>query len=1089
MRVRSLFTQVFIMVFLCVMLPESILGQMGMATLSGTVTDPSGAVVPGAQVALQSVTENATRRTVTNAVGQYVIPAIPPGTYRLSINAKGFQQRTLTGILLASGQGSTLNVALNLTTAVQQVAVTAATPLLDTTTAAVGGEVTARQFTSLPLLGRNFTTLVDVLPGVTNIPSTDASYAPSGFNGDAVEPSVYGQRQRDNDITVDGATALAPNFTEITLFPPPEATAEMKVETGMDSGAYGWASGANINVVTKSGANQYHGDLWEYLQNGSLDARSYFLPSVGAYQWNQFGATFGGPLVIPHVLSKSKAWYVFAYYEGIRLHSPANAEDLVPTAAQLNGDFSGSPQLYNPYTTVLNSSGAIVSRQPFMNNQIPSTLLNPTALTLAKTLYPAPNVPVGVIPGVNYLNTAPAINTSDQWSARVDHQFGSKDAFMARYSDWRNPFVTIGLPSLPAYSYYRFTNVVASDTHTFNPTFLVTGRFALQRAVYNQTQGGPNVETQTGLISTFPAYDGQDALPALSIAGYAGLGQFFGIEGPQYYLSWTGDAQKIQGRHTIGFGGGYTRTAFSTGHTLDTECFDSSQTALGANSGNSLASFLLGLPYTASRFAGPPTGYLLWHAFNGYLQDTYRASSKLTLNLGLRWDYISPPIIYPGLGTFDFITGTYVWDTTNPITHAPANIGRGGYAPDYDGWQPRLGFAYEFTPKTVFRSSFGIFDNIYGWNQQSPTGAAWGNWPYSFSQSEGALNTGLPSAFMLDPFPGPPVASTTPLGCSQCQNIQTSSTRTPYVEEWSASLQRQFTPSLMGEADYFGSHGVKLNSQVLDNVAVTPGITPYQTRQPWPAFPPFVDNGFDEYMSWYDGLGLKLQKRYSRNLTFLISYTYSRAMDQMDGGCNGDVYLEPCVNATRYDIGQWKAPAGFSLTNMLSATYVYDIPGHTGNKFADAALADWELSGIISATSGVPFANYLSTDNENIGATGRDNEFPNLVCNPNAGFTRSAAEWFNTACYQLPIFGTYGNAGRHDLYSDPLADWDFALDKRWPLGKENRNLEFRAEFFNFLNGSTFDPPNDVFGTPGFGAVSTTTRQPGRVIQFALKFHF
>src|SRR5690349_13261303 len=240
--------------------------QMGVANLSGVVTDPSGSHVPNAKVTLESATEKASRDTVSNSNGEYVIPAIPPGIYKLTVKASGFQPQTLTGVQLTSGQGSTLNVSLTLARETQEVTVTQAPPLLETTTATLGATVDSHQFTELPQLGRNFTSMVNILPGVAPVPGPDAGYAGSGVANQAVVPSLYGQRQRDNNFTLDGATNVTPNFSRLGMIPPPEAISEMKVSSGMDSGAFGWASGANINVVTKSGTNQFHGDLWEFLR-------------------------------------------------------------------------------------------------------------------------------------------------------------------------------------------------------------------------------------------------------------------------------------------------------------------------------------------------------------------------------------------------------------------------------------------------------------------------------------------------------------------------------------------------------------------------------------------------------------------------------------------------------------------------------------------------------------------------------------------------------------------------------------------------------------------------------------------------------
>jgi hypothetical protein len=1062
--------------------------QMGTATLSGTVTDPSGSAILSAGVTLASATEKASRQTLTDAAGQYVIPAITPGTYELVVKASGFSPQTLTGVVLASGQGSTLNVTMQISQALQEMTVNAAPPLLETTTATLGSVVNSNQFTQLPLLGRNFTSLVDILPGVNPVPGADASYAGSGVANQAIVPAVYGQRQRDNDFTLDGGTNVTPNFSRLGMIPPPEAVAEMKVSSGMDSGAFGWASGANINVVTKAGTNQFHGDAWEYLRNSDLNARSFFLPKVGAFHWNQFVLSGGGPLVIPHLLPKRKAWYFYAWYEGVRVHQAANNTTLLPTPAQLNGDFSGGSAIYNPFTSTVDQNGNIVSRQPFPGNQIPANLLNPVALQIAKSLLPAPNY--FNIPGVNFLNSLPNINTSNQWSGRVDHQFSPKDSFYARYSDWKYNINSRSLPTLPQTENQRYTNIVATETHVFNPHFLLTSRLTVMRFTDQTATGGPDVAAATGLVSVFTPFRGRDFLPPFSIAGYASPSQSGNFRGPEYYIVPTVDFQRISGRHTLAFGGGYTNTSFLTDQTHGGENFGPAQTAFGAGTGNGLASYLLGLPFSVNRVGGPSAWTFYFHTYSWYVQDTFRAN-KWTFNFGLRWDYMAPMSVEPGLGTFDYNSGQYYFDHKNPITGAAPNLRSGGTPPDYRGYQPRFGLAYQIDSKTVVRSSFGIFDDIFGANQQSPTGIS-GNWPYAFPQALGSVNVGVPDTFLQNPFPGPPVGSPTPLACAQCQNIETSSTRNPYVEEWSFSLQHQITPTLMAEGDYFGSHGVKLLGQVLDNVAPVPGVTPVAQRVRWPQFAPYVNNGFDEYMSWYHGLVLKLEKRFAQNMSFMVDYTWSKTLDESDSLGNGNIYGQPTANPTRFNINMFKGPAGYDIRHRLSATYAYDTPWKTHNAVLDAVLANWQLSGIVTADSGVPFYVYLTTDNENIGIAAfgspRYTEFPNLACDPNSSFHPTAGAWFNTGCYQLPAFGTRGNAGRHALYSQGLLNWDGSAAKQWPVA-ENKYLQFRAEFYNAANAATFDPPGILFGTPAFGKVTNTTRQPGRQIQFALKFHF
>ena len=880
--------------------------QFGTATLSGTVADPTGASVPSAQVTLEGELEKTARQTTTNTAGLYVIPAVPPGTYRLVVKASGFVPQTLTDIVLTSGQGSTLNVQLTVASTTTQVSVHAAAPLLETTTATVGSEVTAQQFTSLPMLGRNFTTLLDMLPGVANVLGSDSTYAPSGVNGAAVLPSVYGQRQRDNYVSLDGIMAEDPDNGRISMLPPPEGIAEMKVETSTDSGAYGWGPGASINIVTKSGTNAYHGDAWEFFRNGALNARSYFVPSIGPFHWNQFGFAGGGPLEIPHILSKDRAWYVFGYYEGIRHHQQANFTTLVPSPCELAGNFgacassggnpAGDAPIYNPYTTVLDSNGNITSRQQFNMNQIPGSLINSTTQALAQTLYPAPNLAYGVVPGANYINTTPLVDDSNQWTVRVDHQFGTKDSFFVRYSDWRNPVSEASYPSLPYVNRNHYTNITGSDTYSFNPNFLVTMKFGLNRSTNYYVVGGPDVVQTLNLQNDFPTWtsslgpSADNLLRSISIPGYGGLGQGDSTDGPEYFLSWGGDATLIHGRHTLGFGGRFIRSSFYLNCVFGYVCFGSAQTALPsvASSGNALASYLLGLPAGGQRVGGTTWANTYWHNYSYYAQDTLHASKRLTLNLGLRWDYQSPPVMYPGMGTFDWNTGNYYFDTHNPATGQAPNIRRGLVPPDYRGYQPRVGIAYQVTPKTVIRASGGTFLALYGANLQA-LGGVEGNWPWASVDNVTGLNTGLPTSFFASMFPGP-LLSLTPNGCEQCANVETSSSRNPYVEEWSLSVQRQITPSLMFETAYVGSHGVKESSQIVDNTALEPGTNPYTERQRWPNFAPYVMNGYNEFMSWYHGLSVRVQHQTSKNLTFLVSYTYSKALDQMDSLLTGYIY-------------------------------------------------------------------------------------------------------------------------------------------------------------------------------------------------------
>jgi hypothetical protein len=1062
--------------------------QVGTASLGGSVTDPSGSSVPHATVTLESVTQKYSRATTTNAAGEYKIPALPPGEYKLTISAAGFAPQTENGIALTSGQASTLDVKLAVASATQEVTIREAPPLLQTESATLGTTIPARQAADLPILGGSFLNLMSVAPGVAPVPpaGSTTNFSPVG---QSTMPSVYGQRQKDNNFTLDGVENRDPNLLGVPLYPPPEAIAEMKMESGMSSGVYGHGSGATVNVVTKSGSNEWHGAGWWFLRNNDLDARSFFLPAVGAYHWDQFGGAVGGPLTIPKLVSKERAWYIFGYYEGVRIHSASNYTAFLPTAAELGGNFAGETPIYNPFTTTAGANGGSV-RQPFPANQIPQNLIDPSTLLIAKTLYPSPNLPPGQIPGANFLSTLPSVTDGDQWNARADHQFGKRDSFFSRYTDARNPSHGSGLPALPGQTISRLTNVEASDTHTFSPTFLITGRFGMSRVnTVSTVTPVTGLASNSGSLAVFPAFHGLEVIPPLSISGYTGLSQAAALIGPLYQLSWIVDGQKIRGTHTFEFGGSIVHTNILADNRTDGVTFSSSPTSnFVANTGLGFATFLLGTPDTVTRNAGNTEGKLHGNVYSWYVQDTWRAGRKLTLNLGVRWDYASPLINDYGLGTYVWETGQYVWDQKNPITGAAATIPPAGIPPDRNNFAPRVGIAYQISPKTVVRSGFGIFYDIFGSNyvqtQQSPRG----NWPFAFPQTVTGLNTAVPNAIYPNVLPGPPTGSTVPLGCQQCLNIIQATSRTPYVEEWTFSVQQQIAANWAFEAAYFGSHGLKLVGQIVDNTAVVPGPGAISARQKNPQFPPYVDNGFNVFPSWYDGMSLKLTKRTSFGLTLLVSYTWSKTLDVSDNLSNASLGGNPTSNATRFNLAANKGVAGFDIPQNFVTSFVYSIPGKTGNAVLNGLVSGWNLSGIVTRYSGLPYSVFLGTDVANIGTvSGRYTQYPLLVGDPNAIAHRTPQQWFNTAAFAQPAQYTFGNAGRNILRTDILNNVNFSLFKRFPF-LERRDVELRADFFDLPNHTNFGYPSDMVGTSQFGKVSNT-RNSGRLVQLALKVHF
>lgn len=1059
--------------------------QVGNASLTGVISDPSGAVIPNAQVTLHSVDEAFVRSTVSGPDGSYVIPTLPPGRYRLIVSAQGFQSEETMPFDLSSGQTGSLGVALKVASQHTEVMVQGAPPQLQTTSESVETVLSAKTMDSVPLLGRSFLNAISLAPGVVPVAPAGSTTNHSPVS-QSVMPSVFGQRQKDNNFLIDGVENRDPNLLGVAIYPPPDAIREMTVDSGVGSSAYGHASGATIDIVTKSGTSTWHGDAWEYWRNNILDARSYFQQSVGSYHWNQFGTALGGPLVIPYLLSGARKWYVFGYYEGVRITNPADSTNFVPTAAQLSGDFTGFAPIYNPFSTTL--TNGTYTRQQFPNNQIPSSLLNQTAITLAKALFPAPNLSAGEIPGENYINTAGDWTHGNQWSLRADHQFGNRDSFFGRYTAASNPSYGVGLPNIPGTQSDNLKNAEVSDTHVFSNSFVLTLRYGLTNVYYLSGNTYPaGLAASSGLNTVFPNYLGAQMIPPISINGYSGIPDNTTTIGPIYQHSGTIDAQKIIREHTVEFGGNVSHTHDVVNQLVNTSIsFLTTQTSdFDATTGDALASFLLGVPDSAARQIGGTVADLTTYGYGFYGQDTWR-HRRLTLNGGLRYDYNAPPVNSYGLGGLDYGTGVYIFDKTNPITGAAANIRPGGYPPDRHSFAPRFGIAYQISPTTVIRTSAGIFFDSFGSNYIQASESALGNWPFSYPQTVSGLNATTVTAQLPNPFPGNPVVATTPSSaCTQCLNVDRNSSRTPYVTEWTLSLQHQIGQNLTVEASYFGSKGTKLTSQIVDNTAVSAGPAPYSSRQLYPQYAPYILNGYNEFPSWYNGGALRVQRRYSDSLSFLLSYTYSKNIDYVDNLSSGNGTTS---NPTRYTGNIDRGLAGFDMRHVVSLSNVWDIPWRSKYRLVNGVAAGWALSDIFTYHSGMPFSVFLGNDNENIGTAGRSTEFPNVVGDPKA-VTRSPQEWFNTAAFAAPPVGTVGNMHRNipSLKSDTLIDDDLAAGKTWAI-HESLSFELRGEFFNLFNHPSFGFPGEIFGTAQFGTVSSTNNS-GRTVQLVAKVHF
>lgn len=1111
------------LLFLCssFLLPVGLRAQVGEASLAGLVSDPTGAVVPKAQVELKGVDGSTIRSVTSRGDGTYLILTLLPGRYTLTVSAEGFEPQRTQPFDLTSGQTAAINFNLTVASSSAQVTVQDITPVLQTTSESIGATLSGEEMTSIPLLGRSFLNAISLAPGVVPVPAAGSTTNHSPVSQSTI-PSVFGQRQKDNNILMDGVENRDPNLLGVAIYPPPDAIKEMTVDSGVGSSAYGHASGATIDVVTKSGTPAYHGTLWEYWRNNILDAKAYFSPSVGTYHWNQFGVEAGGPLVFPWLVHKRNKWYVYGYYEGVRITSPGNYLATVPTPAEVSGDFSadapsdmtqcktvvaldaaGKPFcaiIFNPFVTPDPVTGTY-TRTPFDDNKIPSAMISKSAAAIAN-YYPKPNYSIAG-QSVNWINQAGTHTHGNQWDARVDHQFGEKHSFFARYTGATNPNDSVGLPGVNSHTTDKLVNAVASDTYVPTKSLVVTARYGVTGVNYFTGNSSPaGLAQSSGLGAVFPTFLGAEILPPISFDSYTGIPASDTTIGPVFQNSGIVDVQMVAGRHAISVGGAIVHTHEVQGSLASTSLsFLRTQTGdlvastptYQGTSGNAFASFLLGLPDSAARQLGGAVVDQATYGYGFYVQDTWR-NGRLTLNGGVRYDYNAPPVNSYGLGTFYFEKGTYVFDQKNPITGDPATIRRGGITPDRNNFAPRFGVAYQVTPTLVVRSSAGIFYDSFGSNYIQASQSAAGNWPFSSPQTVSGLNKTAINAQLPNPFQnfGNPVGSTTTTGCSQCLNVDPPSSRTPYVSEWTLSVQKQFNQATAVEVAYFGSKGTKLTAQMLDNIAPTP--SPNSNNLSTVRFPgrsPYVLNGYNEFNSSYNGLALRVQRQYVHGLSYLVSYTWSKNIDQVDNLSSGNIFGTATENPTRWNGRINRGLAGFDITHVLSMTGTWNIPGRTSSRIVNGIVSGWELSDILTLHSGLPFSVYISGDNENVGTIfGRQSQFPQQVADSHIDH-QTAAHWFNTAAFVVPAYGTRGNVLRNPaaLKYGSLVDDDLTLGKNWRLYGEHKKFELRGEFFNLFNHPDLGAPGQTVGSSNFGQISNTILSYGRTVQLAAKLHF
>jgi hypothetical protein len=1072
--------------------------------INGTVTDATGSVIPGFVVEAVNQDTGLKRSASGSEIGTFNLPLLPPGLYTVSITKEGFTGQVRKDLELLVNQNVTLDTMLTPSSVQQTVEVTSQAPSLDTSSATLGKVIEREEIVGLPLNGRKFTQLVLLTPGAAPRQGGQQNSFTVREGAGGISPSVNGQRGQQNNFTMDGVLNNA-LFTNIwAISPPPDAIQEFNVQSHTVDGQFSISSGANVNILTRSGTNQFHGALWEFLRNEKFDARNFFDPALLPYRQNQYGVAVGGPVVLPRYNGRARNTWVSGYWEGFRSRRSTSRFASVPTQAMRNGDFSAflgpaiatdtlgrsvaRGQIYDPSTTRPDPARpGLFLRDPFAGNIIPTSRLSNSALLTLSKYYPLPNLAVGPTVFPNLLAARPTAIDSDQYGIRLDHRFSNNDTLFGRFN-YANPTQT-SPEALPTYSQSlknKARSIAVGYTHLLGPSTLFSLHYGYVYTDFGQFDepAGQAFLQATKFDRLAPVRNGIPIANQLSVSqDMTGVSQFAIPLGPNRGHQISPDLSVVRGKHTIGIGGMYYHIhsfddgwGVSSSFARDATAIDSSvtQTGLGA------ASFMLGLPDSLGGFLGDTSANFTTHWIGAYVQDKWQVSTKLTVTYGLRYDFVAPMHWKNDkVSALDVDTGAFLIPVAYPPLFPFPNVRKTLFDPRYNGFQPRFGLAWRAQEKTVIRAAFTKFDdhnNTLVQISQDPRIA----WPWGYGISVSAANRGVPNVF-LDNLPTAasffdPLQPRVAFAANPRNKI-------PYVLQYNFGIQQQITPSLSAEIDYVGSVGRHLFIQPVANAARVPGPGPISLRQPYPQYGGTFSNSTNIGNSSYNALQAKFEKRMSYGVTFLGSYTYSKSLDIQSSGQAGGI-------VTIYDLRREWGPSDYDFTHIFVFSGLYQLPFGRGKaylgssgRFTDALIGGWNIGGITSWVSGPPFSISAGGDLANVGV---NNQRAQVTGNPLTGFSQSINEWFNIAAFRTPDQFTYGNAGRNNIRGPAAKQYDFVAFKEFTLWEKTK-LEFRGEFFNLPNHARFGVPNNNVQSSAFGKI-TSSGEP-RDIQLALKLTF
>ncbi|MDX2269494.1 MAG: carboxypeptidase regulatory-like domain-containing protein [Bryobacter sp.] len=1083
----------FSSLLLCFSLLGGLSAQTTTSTLLGDISDPNNAAIQAATVTLKNLATGVAQDTTTDNQGTYRFFAIAPGTYEVKATASGFQTALRSKVVVEAAAQVKADFRLALAGVSETVTVEDRAPLLQTQDGSVGGIVTATELQRLPVNGRNYTRLIQLMPGTSN---RGSSQSQGTFSGTSLT-SVNGQRQQDNNFTLDGVDNNFLFQNSPGASPPMDSIAEFRVLSNT-SAEFGRSAGANVSIVTRSGSRDLHGSLYEFLRNDKLDAADFFANRSGVgklpFRQNQYGLALGGPVVLPKLYRGRDKTFWFFNWEGFRQRQSNPRISTVPTLAQRQGDFNDlNRNIYDPFSGTTSSTGGIL-RTPFPNRIVPASQFNRAGALFLNEVVPEPSF-TGT--ANNLINTSPVSNDRDVWIARGDHTFSSRDNVTFRYLRQKVGFVTpTNFPTVNSQARFDAHNLGINWNHIFGPNAVLETRFGYNNPTIPiedvNSEFSRSAFIQRSGLQMFQENIPGGALPALNATGIysypVGTGGGGRITDDKIFQP-SATLTLVQGRHTIkaGFMLQVRHFQQDAGDPMNgVAVFDTRLTSLASvsNSGSSVASLLLGTPSSIQRGAGnvlidarsPLQAY--------FVQDDYRVTRRLTLNLGLRYEYNTPAYaLDDGLGTLDvawdpatnIFTPVLLWAGQNQFTNQGPNrgdFGRALQSPDRNDFAPRFGFAYQASSKTVVRGAFGMFYNSSFFQELLDKRKFYPVIP----QQNITTNTGArPDILITDPGPA---YSTNIGGWAQSPHK-----RTPYSMQWNLTIQRELARDLSWDLGYVGSGNRHQIGYTTFNQALTPGPGSVNPRRRLPTIGN-IQGGINEFNSSYHSFRTSLVKRFSAGLQFNANYTWSKLM-------TGQASLSQNIIQDQYNRRADYSRADFDIPHVFQIAYVYDLPFGRGRRFgsswsrwADGFLGGWSLEGITRIQNGSPVNATSGVDRANVGASVQR---PNVWRNPNTGGSRNVSErWFDTSAFELPAIYTFGNAGANILISDGRHNWDLAIAKSWQI-REGHALQFRTEAFNSANHVNFGNPNANFSSTAFGLVDSATS--ARQLQFALRYSF